>query len=437
VWNNPVQSIVALTDGVICHFIESNGRKNRMQNPDPSRGGYIPPEKTNPHGMPPVEHTRPMGVPVPRPRPAAPHAQRPPRRRRSASPFAGLMHSLPFPRLSRRQGRAVNTWITIGGVAGAFVGCLAISVLFGVTLRAAVVSARPFAEDYGQPTASPDPNTTPIPELATPALLGGWQGTERVTVLVMGVDTRPEERGYRTRTDTMILMSADPVAHTASMLSIPRDMYVDVPGYGLDRINTAYPLGGAELAIETVQYNLGVRIDYYAVVEFGAFITLVDEIGGIDIYVPITIDDPLYPSEDYGYDPFYLPAGDHHLDGRTALKYARTRHQDNDYERARRQQAVILAIRDKITSLDMLPTLIDRAPTLYATMGESIRTNMTMEQMIDLALLANDIPEENIRHGVIDSTYLMGYETPAGAQVSIPNRSALGPYLEHIFWLDQ
>ena len=251
------------------------------------------------------------------------------------------------------------------------------------------------------------------------------------------MDTRPSERGYRTRTDTMMLLSVDPVGHTGSMLSIPRDLYVDIPGYGLNRVNTAYVFGGAPLAIETVQYNLGVRIDYYTVVEFQAFITLVDQIGGIDIYVPVEIYDPEYPDENYGYDPFYMPAGMQHMDGRTALKYARTRHQDNDYERARRQQAVILAIRDRILSLEMLPTLIQRAPDLYATVGDAVRTDMTLEQMIQLAQLAETVPRENIRSGVIDSQYVMGYQTEEGALVSIPNRAAIGPLLEYVFWLEQ
>jgi polyisoprenyl-teichoic acid--peptidoglycan teichoic acid transferase len=357
------------------------------------------------------------------------------RRQRSLNPsaqFNRLVDSIPLPRVSRQ----IKSWITVFGVAGIFFGCLAMSIVAGVTLRATMVSDafNPFRDEgYGGVTATP--NATPIPELAADQLVG-WQGTERVTVLVMGVDTRPEERGYRTRTDTMMLMSIDPVTKRASMLSIPRDTFVDVPGYGLERINTAYPLGGAELAIETVQYNFGIRIDYYAIVEFAAFTTLVDEIGGIDIFVPVEIYDPSYPDMDYGYDPFHMPAGQQHMDGITALKYARTRHQDNDYERARRQQGVIMAIRNKIVSFDMLPTLIQKAPQLYTTMDESLRTNMTLQQMTELASLAAEVPEDSIRQGVIDANYLIPYTTEEGAQVAIPNREKIGPYLQHIFWLD-
>lgn len=330
----------------------------------------------------------------------------------------------------------LNSLVTIVGVSGMFVGTLAISLLIAITIRATRASDafNPFSDDYmAIPTATP--HATPNPEFEASPMVG-WQGTERVTVLVMGVDTRPSEVGYRTRTDTMILLSVDPVAKTASMLSIPRDLYVEVPGFGLERVNTAYPLGGAPLAVETIEYNLGVRINHYAIVDFNTFVTLVDEIGGIDVYVPTEINDPLYPDEAYGYDPFYMPAGMQHMDGTTALKYARTRHQDNDWERARRQQAVIMAIRERIVSLDMLPTLISKAGALSAMLGESVRTDMELEEMIALAQLASTIPQESIRQGVIDSRYVLGYETEQGAQVSIPNRPAIGGLIEYIFWLD-
>ncbi len=381
--------------------------------PDKTLETRIQPEPTPPHGSG---------------RPRIPRRSRRRRPRSLSAVLDRIIHRIPLPRLGR--------WGSLAAFSGLFTGVLAIGVVLSLTLRALLASdvLNPFEEDYGGPTATP--NATPNPEFMAPTQ-AGWQGTDRVTVLLMGVDTRPSERGYRTRTDTMMLLSVDPVGKTGSMLSIPRDLYVDVPGYGLQRVNTAYPLGGADLAVETVQYNLGIRVNYYAIVEFAAFVTLVDEIGGIDLYVPVEIYDPQYPDQYYGYDPFYMPAGQQHMDGATALKYARTRHQDNDYERARRQQAVILAIRQKILSLNMLPQLIQKAPTLYAAVGDSVRTNMTLEQMIELALLAEQIPQEQIRSGVIDSGYIMPYRTPEGAAVSIPDRVAIGPLLEYIFWMEQ
>jgi len=149
---------------------------------------------------------------------------------------------------------------------------------------------------------------------------------------------------------------AQPLQGSVGMLSIPRDLWVTIPGYGENRINTAhylgdkngYPGGGPALAMKTVQYNLGVPVHFYVRVDFDGFRRIVDTLGGIDIEIPQTINDPKYPDENYGYDPFYIEAGLQHLDGDTALKYARTRATAGaDFARARRQQQVLFAIREK------------------------------------------------------------------------------------------
>lgn len=325
------------------------------------------------------------------------------------------------------------------GLFGLVGGTIVLSLVVAVTLRAMVVGDvfNPFREDEVAFT----PEATPNPTFLAPTLDMGqeplWQGKDRVTILVMGTDARPDEAGYRTRTDTMILAMIDPATKRASMLSIPRDLYVEIPGKGLERVNSAYVYGGGPLAVQTIEYNFGIPIDYYAVVDFKVFITLVDEIGGIDLYVPKEINDPTYPDEYYGYDPFYMPAGMQHMDGETALKYARTRKGDNDYERARRQQAVIMAIREKILTFKMLPVLIEKAPELSAALTDSIRTDMTFEEMIALARVAGDIPDENIRSGVIDANYVIGHRTSEGAQVEIPRRDSIAGLLRYVFWLDE
>ncbi|PJF39988.1 MAG: hypothetical protein CUN54_06995, partial [Phototrophicales bacterium] len=143
-------------------------------------------------------------------------------------------------------------------------------------------------------------------------VLEPWDGQSRFTVLVMGLDRRPGETGLAYRTDTMMLVSVDPITNSIGLLSIPRDLFVDVPGYGqLQRVNTPMVLGelqqpgfGPQLAMQTVQYNLGIRVHDYIAVDFNTFVTLVDAIGGIDINVPRTINDPLYPDMFFGYDPF-------------------------------------------------------------------------------------------------------------------------------------
>lgn len=256
-----------------------------------------------------------------------------------------------------------------------------------------------------------------------------WNGTDRVTVLVMGIDQRTGETDTAYRTDSMMLLTLDPVGRTAGMLSIPRDLYVEIPGFpDRDKITTAnfkgdaykLPGGGPQLAVDTIELNLGIRVDFYVRINFTAFETLINQIGGIDINSPYEIYDPEYPDCCYGYDPFYLPAGQQHLDGATALKFARTRHTTgDDFGRAERQQIVVMAVRDKLTSADNLPTLIANASQLLATLQGSYTTNMSPEQMLSLALLAKDISRENITSAVIDQQYIADFYTTADNQQAL------------------
>lgn len=272
-------------------------------------------------------------------------------------------------------------------------------------------------------------------------VLEPWDGESRFTVLLMGLDRRPEETGLSYRTDTMMLASIDPVTHSIGILSIPRDLYVEVPGYGqLQRINTPMVLGelqqpgyGPRLAMQTVQYNLGMRVHDYVVVDFRAVITIIDYIGGVDIDVPYNISDPQYPNMWYGYDPFYIEAGLHHLNGATALKYARTRHGSSDFQRAERQQQVMYAVRDKILNAEMLPQIIIQMPSLLSNLEESIYTGLTVDQIIQLGWYMKDIDTNNIRTGVLAQGYVSGFTTSQGAQVLIPNRSTIGNLMVDVF----
>ncbi len=272
-------------------------------------------------------------------------------------------------------------------------------------------------------------------------VLQPWNGTSRFTVLMMGLDRRPNETGVAYRTDTMMLLSLDPTTQTVGILSIPRDLYVEVPGYSaLQRINSAMVLGelqrpgyGPSLTMQTAQYNFGIRVHDYLAVDFRAFITVVDAVGGIDVNVPYAINDPQYPNMYYGYEAFYLPAGFHHLDGATALKFARTRHQSSDFDRAQRQQQVLYAIRDRILDLEMLPQLIVQSPTIMSQLSENAYTGLTIDQMIQLAWYLKDIPTENIHTGVVDQNYTIGWQTPDGAAVEIPDRASIGSLMVEVF----
>lgn len=240
-----------------------------------------------------------------------------------------------------------------------------------------------------------------------------WDGAKRVTILAMGLDYRDWEEDDNApieipRTDTMLLLTIDPLTRTAGMLSIPRDLWVNIPGgYNYGRINTAYQLGalyqypeggGPGLAMATVEELLGVPIDYYAQIDFDAFMRFVDEIGGIDVYVPQkTRIDPLGDNNTRN-----IKKGDWHMNGKWALAYARSRYTEGgDFDRATRTQDVIMAIFKKVTSAEMFTTLMSKAGTLYNDLSDGIHTNLTIDQGIRLAWLVSQIPEESIKRGVI------------------------------------
>lgn len=268
-----------------------------------------------------------------------------------------------------------------------------------------------------------------------------WDGKSRFTFVLAGLDRRPGERGLAYRTDSMMLISIDPATQSIGVLSIPRDLYVQIPGYtNLQRVNTPMVFGetrqpgyGPTLLMQTVQLNLGIRVHDYVVVDFQAFIDIIDAIGGITITTDYTINDRTFPDLAYGYDPFYLPAGTHQLNGYNALRFARTRHGDSDIARARRQQQTLLAIRDRILNFGQLPNLIGQAPVIWQSLSNNVYTGLTFEQIIQLALYVKDIPPENIRMGVISFEYLIPYTTPDGASVLVPNRAALGNLMVQIF----
>lgn len=245
--------------------------------------------------------------------------------------------------------------------------------------------------------------------------LEAWDGKRRLTILVMGIDKRPGERGTGFRTDTLIVVSIDPASQRIGMLSIPRDVRVPVPNRPdtLYPINSAYVLGelerpgyGARLTAETIQYNLGIPIDHYVVLSFEAVISFIDAIGGITVDVPTEIVDNEYPDMAFGYDPLYIAAGTQVMNGELALKYARTRHQTNDFDRTRRQQQVILAVRQQLLRGDVLPGVVLRAPAIWDEVSRGIITDLPFDQMLSLAWYLKDIPIQSIQNASLDERYI-------------------------------
>ncbi len=297
------------------------------------------------------------------------------------------------------------------------------------TSSASLVRFNPQGTPIPQPTPEPattssitETSSTPM-DVPAPA----WDGGSRVNFLFIGIDARDWlEKKEAPRSDTLILFTLDPVTKTAGMLSIPRDMWVNIPGSGYGRINMAYsigeasrlPGGGPALAMKTVEQFLGVPVHYYGQVDFGTFIAMIDAIGGIDVMVrERLVLDPIGT----GKDKVVITPGYRHLPGWKALAYARTRKTEGgDIDRARRQQDVIFAIMDKIFKPDYFPTFIKQAPQLYQIFSSGIRTNLSLEDGIRLAMLLQTIPRENIKTGIIDYDMVtFGHAVLGGQDASV------------------
>lgn len=265
--------------------------------------------------------------------------------------------------------------------------------------------------------------------------LPDYEQKERVNILLLGIDKRPDEQ--YARTDTMILVTIDTQNKTAGMVSIPRDLWVEIPGYYESRINTAhylgdknkYPGGGPALAMQTLQYQFGIPVHFYVKVDFDGFRKIVNTLGGIDVTVPQAINDPTYPDQNYGYDPFYIDAGNQHLDGVTALKYARTRHVDSDFGRAARQQQVLMAIKNKALQLGILP----KVPELWTTMAGTVQTDLQLIDILELADLAPEITADKVKTVVLGKDYTVNHITEQGAMVLIPIREKIQAVFDDMF----
>lgn len=265
-----------------------------------------------------------------------------------------------------------------------------------------------------------------------------WDGKSRINILLLGLDysdERAAKEGAPSRSDTMILVTIDPVSKTLGALSIRRDLWVNIPGHDYNKINSAHffgqidnipGVGGPGLAMQTVEEFLGVPIDFYARVDFNTFVKLVDEIGG----VPINVQEPMLMDPYHTGMPFWQPAGWATMPGAYALEYAR--HRDDasggDVGRGSRQMEVIQAIFKRIMDWNLMPKLIARAPALYAELSSGVQTNLTLGQAIQLGLLMTKIPQENFK------TYNITYDycSPEMVWTSTGETYILRPFMDKI-----
>jgi LCP family protein required for cell wall assembly len=249
----------------------------------------------------------------------------------------------------------------------------------------------------------------------------------------MGSDTLSDAKDWRT--DLLIVVSVDPKMPSVSLLSIPRDLYVYVPGWKMSRINTAdsrgervsYPGGGSGLIKATLEYNLGIRAHYFARIDFEGFVKLIDTLGGIDVVVDCELHDTFPdPEAEDGQGDIDLEPGVHHLEGKLALWYSRSRWKTNDYDRARRQQRVLRGVWAQIKQLGVLA----RLPELWGDLTQTVQTDLSLENALWLAAVASRLDTDTaIKSRFIDGTVLRPWITAEGAQVQLPNYEQIGPLI--------
>lgn len=278
-------------------------------------------------------------------------------------------------------------------------------------LLSTIVTAAPLVPTVSQasPIVLPSISAAPLPTLMPTIGVSPLDGEAR-NILLLGSDRRPGE-SWQTRSDAIIVVRIEPARQRVALLSFPRDLIVNIPGYGYGRINAAtvygdlYPQlgGGSELARETVSELLDLTIHHVVRIDFNAFTTAIDAIGGINIVVEKELYDPRYPTMDYGYMVAHFLPGPQHMDGETALIYSRLRHVDSDYHRARRQQQVIQAIMQRVREQNILGQ-VEMLANLSSALRDDIQTDLSLEQAIGIAWAFRGFAPDQLERYTLDET---------------------------------
>lgn len=282
------------------------------------------------------------------------------------------------------------------------------------------------------PTNTPQPSATPTiqpsPTLATVVRLGLQKPAGQVNILILGSDYRPNQ-GFRT--DIIMVLSLNPDKGTASLISFPRDLYVDIPGVGMNRINAAQPYGGYTLTAATLKENFDFSVDYYIMTNFKGFKGIIDILGGINVNAGAVLNDKCDLPQ--AVDKYcYIPVGNNTMDGATALWYVRSRYSSNDFDRTRRAQEVISAIFQKVMSLDAL----NRGSELYNLFISSVETNLPMDKALQLLPFSSQIITNPslVKRFSVGPNNVTNYVTNDGAMVLIPDPISIGEIIRQSFY---
>jgi LCP family protein required for cell wall assembly len=291
------------------------------------------------------------------------------------------------------------------------------------------------------PSPTPRPTTTPTTEpgnVTAEQILSKYSSYQLpqpvpdglIKILLLGSDQRS---GPDFRTDVIMLVVIDPSSKTVSLVSFPRDTYVYLPSLKqMNRINTAMEFGGFPLTQSTFLYNFGFQPDHYVLTTFSGFTNIVDSLGGVDVTVTHTLSDECsLPFKD-GSGWCTVNPGVMHMDGQTALWYARSRYTTSDFDRTQRAQEVIMAIFHKVISLNGLT----RLPELYQAYQQAVQTDLGLTDVISLIPTMQAVSSNpgSIRRFAIGPQQLITYHAPdTGAYLLVPKQQDIGAVLMQAF----
>ncbi len=317
-----------------------------------------------------------------------------------------------------RGGLRRAHWVVLAAIG------LSLVLVGGVLLYLSPVLALLDNHDLspGKPLATP---------AATPPPLDSKQ---RVNILLLGSDNDQKFAQDAVLSQTMIVVSIDPAKRQVTLLSLPRDLWVAIPGHARAKIDLAYAEGGAPLARATVEKAFRIPIHYYAWIGLNGLVKVVDRLGGVDIDVLHPVLDDNYPndfsSSGYGTERVYLAAGPQHLDGRHTLQYVRSRHGDllSDFGRSVRQQQVLLAMQQRTVGMDLVTAL----PSFARDLNGRVKTDLDVVRLTQLMLFMRGLRAGDVRQAFI-TPFVRDAVSPDGQQILTADWPAVTVYLRQLF----
>ena len=319
------------------------------------------------------------------------------------------------------------------GIIGIVVIAILVTLPHLLVYRYGTAFGDTFARVFERPAPVAGASSSPTP---APAL------DERINVLLVGIDALPNRTG--TLTDSMIVVSLDPVGKTISLVSVPRDL-IGVPlgngdNYGpkLNSLMTyannhpkEFPQGGLPALRGAIGALLGIKIDYTARMDFFGFIKMIDAVGGVDINVTDAWNDPTYDGFGLPKRGFAVTTGKHHFDGVHALAYARARKAlgESDFTRAARQQQILIALRDAVTKDG---SLLWKLPGLLDAVGDTISTDFPVERLPEIAAIADEIGDRSVTRAVIQHPLVKSKSTQYGSSL-VPDLKAIRAVAAKLF----